>query len=200
MPREIKAMNDFFNGPFLIVAVVMAVTAIIFWRIFLREQRQFQAKERFERRQCVSCGYDLRASDDSCPECGFPIQAPDLPLTLELSVETMNNNWPEESIPPRKPRPDESRIEIYASENERAVHVLSLQLEARGMPSEISERRSRLLDPITLVEREYHEFRLSIGSNDLEKATDIIQSFSAARLTRLARDRKTQQKSVPQNA
>ncbi len=35
--------------------------------------RCFQREQRMARNLCVRCGYDLRASTDSCPECGTPI-------------------------------------------------------------------------------------------------------------------------------
>lgn len=53
-------MSNITENPMVIVWGVMGVTALIFWRLILREHRRLQVKERFEKKQCVGCGYDLR--------------------------------------------------------------------------------------------------------------------------------------------
>jgi hypothetical protein len=52
--------------PYWLLAILTAVLPtfrLIAWR---------RRRKRIGRNQCVTCGYDLRASTDRCPECGTP--------------------------------------------------------------------------------------------------------------------------------
>lgn len=76
-PREVLLV-----APLVIIVVLVGGVLLWFagsWMIERRRQRSRAAAQAEGR--CGQCGYDLRESDDTCPECGEPIWRPRDPLT-----------------------------------------------------------------------------------------------------------------------
>jgi predicted RNA-binding Zn-ribbon protein involved in translation (DUF1610 family) len=59
-----------------IVAPMVTLYTMCVCYFFARSVRAQTRTNRWMNGQCVSCGYDLRASKDRCPECGAAINLP----------------------------------------------------------------------------------------------------------------------------
>lgn len=54
----------------------IVITIGLFGTSLAMSKKQTHAESRMNRGCCPNCGYDLRASNDRCPECGTPIPEP----------------------------------------------------------------------------------------------------------------------------
>ena len=171
------AFNNFEGSPPIVAGIVFIAMAIMIASLIFREKKRIDAQDRFARRICVKCGCDLRASKDRCPECGFPIEAPQLPLTMALSMAALRTHWPAKKHEPRQPSPDESRVELYISKEGPDVDLLIDQLEARGVSAsfQLSKWRSAGGRRSPSVE---HTFKtVLVWSGDLDRAAEIVRKF-----------------------
>lgn len=128
------------------------------------------------------------ASDDRCPECGFPIQPPELPLTMRLDASALRSDWPPMAREPRQRHHDEYRVEVYASGQTEAVDALAEQLEFRGISTAVSGSHTRTVDPISLMTVEHWDKKVAVWSGDVVRTTEIIQEFSEISVVRRTRE------------
>ena len=49
--------------------------ALVSWQCFRKYRRHARARGWDESGRCFKCGYDLRFSENNCPECGMPLPA-----------------------------------------------------------------------------------------------------------------------------
>jgi hypothetical protein len=92
--------NDPFKGPLIesffsvrvplyMVALTFAGPAYLVFNIGRRRRRRAATGH------CVRCGYDLRATNDRCPECGTPVPEPESREALQATgTETASKSQP----------------------------------------------------------------------------------------------------------
>ena len=152
------------------------VALFLFGPMILRQLSLVQANERYAEHKCVSCGYDLRGSEDRCPECGFPIQPPELPLMMPLSGNLLQEQWPKPETPLRKPELNETQVEVYCSQRMGAEMLLE-RLHAEGVPATIrySNHQSPTRAWIDGNDVEFGTIR--VWSADLDRTIELIRQF-----------------------
>ena len=59
------------SHPWYIWTVLVAL-AVPIWILNFQTDRHARRLDQLDAQQCPTCGYDLRATPDRCPECGTP--------------------------------------------------------------------------------------------------------------------------------
>lgn len=144
----------------VIILTVAAVTPIA---VIFRALRIRRASKAENIGHCSSCGYDLRASKRSCPECGTPIES-SRPRHLPL-----RDDWPATLIVPRAPEAGETPVVVYKSKNALEASLLQEQFQARG----IECRLDREEIPGVVYGGVSQTLELVVWSGDVDRAQAI---------------------------
>ena len=77
----------------LIVGLILPVSAAVWIALWLtRTEKRWKFRTpRYRPFKCERCGYDLRASDSQCPECGWWIPHPFSEPTPDQIAERLKN-------------------------------------------------------------------------------------------------------------
>jgi hypothetical protein len=116
----------------VLVAIGVFAFGVAFVWLMLRDvQRHSRRHQPQPDRLCIVCGYNLRASPDVCPECGFPVAFEHMREWLNESA--LRRSWPADAIQPRVPGPQEKRVYVHVAPSGRQADLLLGQLKARGV-------------------------------------------------------------------
>jgi hypothetical protein len=141
---------------------VVILLAFCAW-VWMKDRQIWQLQRRAERHLCLKCGYDLRGSRERCTECGEVMS----PALDSLALRTA---WPVDRITALPLQPGEALTVIYETAVADDALMLSLQLDARGVPAKREERPWPGRDGLTL-------FQVVVRLDDGPRAIGICKSF-----------------------
>lgn len=150
----------------LIVLAVTVASVAVFAVLLRREARSLNWREDG---RCMSCGYDLRASPERCPECG--VRVVDQPAGA-LDIRKLHEDWPEpiRTAPLRKA--SEDLVVMYEGTLSEPV---AAQFMARGIWADVRSRT--WWESVEPVGRQVVTQSVVVAASDVEAAKTILHRF-----------------------
>ena len=171
--RDLLAILAVVSIPIILVAIVHLV--VRFGIVEQRSSRSANAGAGPKSVTCASCGYDLRASRERCPECGTKIptrQDRAIARGLKLDPDALQNDWPDDPAEPRTPAADEKSAVAHYSRQWGEAELLVQQLRARAVPAELKACEGLMLPHIGLC-----NWAVTVPCAEAAQAQTIIDRF-----------------------
>lgn len=160
--RDVSDLMEFL----LFVGVVAAGIAGFVWMI--RSMRRGSATT-YD--LCEECGYDMRATPERCPECGW--RRPRFRLGPgRVDVQKLLETAPHDPVTLRRPDLDEELVMVFESDFADDVLALAEHLEARGIACEVVDCESSMQQGARLGRVVYQQ--LWVWSKDKQDAAALV--------------------------